>query len=57
MHPSFRRLVSWLYGKSRESPKMGSPKSGGECAIAHIGGAKTIRLNDWTPRRPRELWL
>jgi len=36
---------------------MGSPKSGGECAIAHIGGAKTIQLDDWTPRRPRELRL
>jgi hypothetical protein len=36
----------WLYGKSPENPDIGSPKSGGECGIVHIGGAKTIQLDD-----------
>jgi hypothetical protein len=30
---------------------MGSPKAGGEYEIAHIGGAKTIRLAGLAPRR------
>ena len=28
---------------------MGPPAAGGECGIAHIGGAKSIRLDALTP--------
>src|SRR5260221_13115577 len=34
-----------------ENLDMGLPASGVECRSAHIGGAKSIRLNDW--RQPR----
>jgi hypothetical protein len=58
MHPSFRRQeFSAVQGRSPESPDVGSPKSGGECGITHIGGAKTIHPDDKTPRRSRILRL
>ena len=36
----------WLFGDVPESLDMGPPESGVECGSAHIGGAKSIRLDD-----------
>ncbi|QAY95482.1 hypothetical protein CWB41_06820 [Methylovirgula ligni] len=38
-----------IFGSSGEAPEnleMGPPASGVECGSAHIGGAKSIRLDD-----------
>jgi hypothetical protein len=38
-----------VFGSSGEAPEnleMGAPVSGAECGSTHIGGAKSIRLDD-----------
>ena len=44
--PCFAVSGLWLYGEVPQSLNMGSPEAGGEGGIAHIGGAKTIQLDD-----------
>jgi hypothetical protein len=38
------RLRLWSFGEAPEIVEMGQPASGVECGGAHIGGAKSIRL-------------
>src|SRR5277367_3106615 len=45
------RLCPWSFGEAPENLQMSPPASGVECGSAHIGGAKSIRLDD--RRRPR----
>ncbi|KQV01552.1 hypothetical protein ASD12_03350 [Mesorhizobium sp. Root102] len=45
------RLCLWSFGKNPESQEISLPGSGFECGNAHIGGAKSIRLDDG--RQPR----
>src|SRR5689334_11570438 len=45
------RFNLWSVGEGPEALNMGPPDSGIECESAHIGGAKSIRLDDW--RRSR----
>jgi hypothetical protein len=40
------RLCLWSFGKNPESLEISLPASGVECGSAHIGGAKSIRLDD-----------
>jgi hypothetical protein len=39
-------LRLWSFGEAPENPDMGLPASGVEGGSAHIGGAKSIRLDD-----------
>jgi hypothetical protein len=41
--PGFRL---WSFGDAAENLDIGPPGSGVECGKAHIGGAKTIRIDD-----------
>ena len=43
-----RRVFGCTDRQSGHSTNMGAPEGGGECGIAHIGGAKTIRPVDFT---------
>jgi len=40
------RLRVWSFGEAPENLDMGLPASGVESRSAHIGGAKSIRLDD-----------
>jgi hypothetical protein len=40
------RLRLWSFGEAPENLDMGLPASGVECRSVHIGGAKSIRLDD-----------
>src|SRR5690349_21102454 len=45
------RLRLWSFGEAPENLDMGLRESGVECGSAHIGGAKSIRLDDRRPPR------
>src|SRR3954449_6377249 len=36
----------WSFGEVPKNPEIGPPESGVECGDAHIGGAKSIRLDE-----------
>src|ERR1700710_2924781 len=45
------KIRLWSFGEAPEDLEMGPPASGVECRSAHIGGAKSIGLDDG--RQPR----
>src|SRR5688572_30297746 len=45
-NPCFAVPGLWLYREGFQSLNIGSLESGGECGIAHIGGAKTNQPDD-----------
>src|ERR1700730_10678773 len=45
------RLRLWSFGEVPENVEMGLPASGVQCRSAHIGGAKSIRLDRFPPFR------
>jgi hypothetical protein len=57
---SFFKFRFWSSEEDAETPEMGLKTSGFQCGSAHIGGAKTIRLDAeraYDPARTAVRWV